>query len=186
MPSTISVSVTRFLASSTVITPSLPTFCIALAHELSAEVLEFVGKFDFFCDGHAVLTDARRSIGFFDDNVAALRAERDFYRIVENLDAAQDAVACVGGETDVFGSHCHSTPEEGNHGGRAARLVDDAQDVAFLHDEQVIAVDLDLGAGPLSEEDAVAGLDVEGGELAGFIATTRTHSDDLTFLRLLP
>src|SRR5271165_3375090 len=31
MPSTMSVSVSRLLASSTVITPSLPTFCIALA-----------------------------------------------------------------------------------------------------------------------------------------------------------
>jgi hypothetical protein len=63
--------------------------------------------------------------------------------------------------------------------------VDDSKDVAFLHDKQVIAADLDLGAGPLSEEDAVAGLDVEGDELAGFIATARTHSNDLTFLRLL-
>src|SRR5450631_3785453 len=78
-----------------------------------------------------------------------------------------------------------TSPKEGTHVGRAVGLADDAQDVAFLHDEQVIAVDLDLGAGPFSEEDAVAGLDVEGGELAGFIATTGTHSDDLTFLRLL-
>src|ERR1019366_4270735 len=77
------------------------------------------------------------------------------------------------------------TPKERSRSRRAVGSGDDAQDVAFLHDEQVIAVDLDLGAGPLSEEDAVAGLDVEGGELAGFIATTGTHSDDLTFLRLL-
>jgi hypothetical protein len=54
---------------------------------------------------------------------------------------------------------------------RAVGSADDAQDVAFFHDEQVLAVDLDLGAGPLSEEDAVAGLDVERGELTGFIAT---------------
>src|ERR1700682_2423323 len=67
----------------------------------------------------------------------------------------------------------------------AAGSVDHAKDVAFLHDKQVLAVDLDLGAGPLPEENAVADLDVEGDELAGFIAPARTHSDDLTFLRLL-
>ena len=37
-----------------------------------------------------------------------------------------------------------------------------AEDVALLHDEQVLAVDLDLGARPLAEQHAVAGLDVEG------------------------
>jgi hypothetical protein len=35
------------------------------AHQLLAEVLELVGKFDFLGDGHAVLTYTRRSIGFF-------------------------------------------------------------------------------------------------------------------------
>jgi hypothetical protein len=68
---------------------------------------------------------------------------------------------------------------------RSVGSFDDAEDVAFLHDEQLLVADLDLGAGPLPEENTVAGLDVEGGELAGFIATTGTHSDDLTFLRLL-
>ena len=92
------------------------------AHQLGAEILELVGKFDFLGDGHAVLADARRSIGFFDDDVAALRAERDFHRIVENLDAAQNAIARVGGEADVFGSHCHSTPKERNRV-RSARRV---------------------------------------------------------------
>ena len=194
MPSTISVSVSRLLASSTVMTPSLPTLSIALAislpmktspfaeivptwaissfevtffeffarsatiastarsmprfksiglspaatalapsraieaamhgrgggavaggvvllggdfaHQLGAEVLEPVGKFDFLGDGHAVLGDARRAVGFLDDDVAALRAERDFHRVIENFDAAQNAVARVGGETNVFGSHC--------------------------------------------------------------------------------
>src|ERR1700730_10332743 len=154
-------------------------------HELSAEVLELVGKLDFLGDGHAVLADARRSIGFFDDDVAALRADRDFHRIIENLDAAQNAIARVGGETDVFGSHCHSTPKERNRVRRAVGSVDDAKDVAFLHDEQLLAIDFDLGAGPLSEEDAVAGLDVEGGELAVLIAPARADGDHFAFLRLL-
>ena len=53
---------------------------------------------------------------------------------------------------------------------------DDAKDVAFLHDEKVLAVDLDLGAGPLPEEDAVAGLDVEGDEFSvGEPAEEKSH-----------
>ena len=82
------------------------------AHELGAEVLELVGKLDFLGDGHAVLGDARRAEALLDHDVAALGAERDLHRVVENFDAAQNAIAGVGGETDVFGSHCHELLEE--------------------------------------------------------------------------
>ena len=66
------------------------------AHQLGAEVFELVGKLDFLGDGHAVLGDARGAEGFLDDDVAALRAERHLHRVVEDFDAAQDAVARVG------------------------------------------------------------------------------------------
>ena len=55
---------------------------------------------------------------------------------------------------------------------RAVGSVDDVKDVTFLQDEQLLVADLDLGAGPLSEEDAVSGLDVERDELARSIPTT--------------
>jgi len=66
----------------------------------------------------------------------------------------------------------HSTPKEKNRVRRAAGSVDDAKKVAFLHDEQLLVADLDLGSRPLSEEDAVSGLDVERDELARSIPTT--------------
>jgi len=47
--------------------------------------------------------------------------------------------------------------------GGSTSLLDNAQDVALLHDKEVFAVDRDLGPGPLAEKDEVAGLDVEGG-----------------------
>ena len=53
-------------------------------------------------------------------------------------------------------------------------LVDDAHDVGFLHDQQVLAVDLDLGARPFAEQDEVAGLDVEWDKRAVFVACTRS------------
>jgi hypothetical protein len=62
---------------------------------------------------------------------------------------------------------------------RAVGSVDDAKDVAFLHDEQLLVVDLDLGSRPLPEEDAVAGLDVEGGELAVLVAPARADGRSL-------
>src|SRR5208283_3826192 len=59
-----------------------------------------------------------------------------------------------------------------------------AEDVAFLHDEQVFAVDLDLGARPFAKQHAVAGLEVERNELARLVARPGTDSDDFAFLRL--
>ena len=54
----------------------------------------------------------------------------------------------------------------------------------FLHDDQVLAVELDLGAGPLAEQHPVAGLDVERLDLAVLAAGTRADGDDLALHRL--
>src|SRR3569832_876170 len=62
--------------------------------------------------------------------------------------------------------------------------ANDAQDVGFLHDQQVFAVDLDLGARPLAEQHLVAGLDVERRHLAVLALGARAGGDDLAFLRL--
>src|SRR5579872_6219635 len=63
-------------------------------------------------------------------------------------------------------------------------LLDDAKDVALLHDEQFLAVDLDLGAGPFAEEDMVTGFHIEGDEFALLVAGTGTGGNNLAFLRL--
>src|SRR5438552_12130492 len=75
------------------------------------------------------------------------------------------ASAALGGLGDLFG-------------------LEHAQDVAFLHDQQVLAVQLDLGAGPLAEQDAVSGLDVERLDLAALIASAGADGDHFAFLRL--
>src|SRR5450432_2048507 len=46
---------------------------------------------------------------------------------------------------------------------------ENAHDVAFLHDQQFYAVELDLGAGPLAEQHAVANLEINRDQLAGFV-----------------
>src|SRR6201988_2431697 len=64
-------------------------------------------------------------------------------------------------------------------------LVDHAHDVGLLHDQELLAVDLDLGARPLAEQHAVADLDVDRNELAGFIAAARAHRHHFALRRLL-
>src|SRR6202022_1064563 len=175
MPSTMSTSVSSDLFSSTVMTPSLPTFCIAcaiilpiavspldemvptarfsddaapqgprihaggdrlgafphdrlrqhgggggavaggvvglggdFAQHLRAHVLELVVELDLLGDGDAVLGDAGRAKTLFNDDIAALGAERHLHRIGKNIDAAQHAITRVSGKFYVLGSHLNS------------------------------------------------------------------------------
>src|SRR3981081_3835728 len=67
---------------------------------------------------------------------------------------------------------------------RGAGTFDDPHDVGLLYDQELLAVELDLGARPLAEQDAVALLDVERNERALLIAGARADGDDLAFHRL--
>src|SRR5271165_6057488 len=69
-------------------------------------------------------------------------------------------------------------------GGSRRASDQDAQDVAFLHDQQIFAFQLDLAAGPLAEQDAVAFLQVERMDLAILIAGAGADGEDFAFLRL--
>src|SRR3954471_2503180 len=59
-----------------------------------------------------------------------------------------------------------------------------AHDVAFLHDQQFFAVELDLGARPLAEQHLVTDLDVDRDQLAGLVAAAGADADDFAFRRL--
>src|SRR5262245_66013032 len=54
-----------------------------------------------------------------------------------------------------------------------------AHDVGLLHDQELLAVDLHLGARPLAEQHPVADLEIDGDELAGLVAAARSYRDDL-------
>src|SRR5262249_34489561 len=58
-------------------------------------------------------------------------------------------------------------------------LIKHAHDVALLHDEVIDPVKLDLGAGPFSEQDTVASLQVDWYQAAFVVAAARTDGDDL-------
>src|ERR1700721_2694568 len=63
-------------------------------------------------------------------------------------------------------------------GGRKIR--ENAHDVALLHDQQLLAVELDLGARPLAEQHAVANFEIDRNQLAGFVTATRTDRGDFS------
>src|SRR5712664_430676 len=64
-------------------------------------------------------------------------------------------------------------------------LVEHAHDVALFHDQELDAVELDLGARPLAEQHPVADLDVDRDQLAGLIPPAGADGDDLALGRLL-
>src|SRR6266542_6354623 len=62
--------------------------------------------------------------------------------------------------------------------------ANNAQNIAFLHDDEVFTVDFHLGARPFAEQDLVARLDVQRRELALFGLGARADGDDFALLRL--
>ena len=165
-----------------------------LADHLGAHVLELVGKLDLLGDGDAVLGDAGCAVGLLQHHVPALRAEGHPYGIGENVDAAQHLLARIRRKPNFLGGHGFvllSVQRGGQKTRHAAffflATVSSITPMMsdFLHDQQVVAVDAHLGAGPLAEQHAIAGLHVERLELAVLVASARTDGDDLAFLRLL-
>src|SRR5215470_4574440 len=67
----------------------------------------------------------------------------------------------------------------------SVRSGDHAHDVRFLHNQELLALDLDFGAGPLAEQHAVASLDIHLDDLAALVAAAGSDGDDLAFLGLL-
>src|SRR5215207_9223740 len=68
---------------------------------------------------------------------------------------------------------------------RYASLVrDDRQDVLLGQDQQILVVELELGAGILGEEHFIAGRDIHRDAIAVLVATALTDRDDCAPLRL--
>src|SRR5712675_174791 len=283
MPSTISTSVSSALASSTVITPSLPTFCMASAIILpilvspfeemvptwatSADEPTFFARFSMsFTTAETAMSMPRlRSIGFMPaatdlapsftiawaSTVAVVvpspavslvfwATSRTIWApMFSNLSSSSISLATVtpslvmrgapydlssttlrplGPSVTFTESARRSTPRImrarasppkrtsfagiifipcfemfGRSRPALRRLLlgdgdtwafDDPHDVGLLHDQEIVAIELDLGAGPLAEQDAIAFLDVERNERALFIPGARADGDDLAFHRL--
>src|SRR3546814_9337690 len=76
--------------------------------------------------------------------------------------------------------------EEGGRSGRLIErhdIVDHAKDIALLHDEQILAIDLDLGARPFAEQDPITGLHRQFDERAVVVEGARPDGVNLALLR---
>src|SRR5690242_1272664 len=271
MPSTTSSSVSRLLASSTVITPSLPTFFIASARKrpISASPLaEIVPTWaissfevtflEFLCRSATTASTAMsmprlRSIGFMPaatafapsraiacaSTVAVVVPSPAMSEVLEatsrticapmfsNLSSSSISLATVtpslvmrGAPNDLSSTTLRplgpsvtftallrmSTPRSIlsrastenltslaaivaflrtviralGSGGFALRdvLLDHSHDVAFLHDQELLAVDLHFRPRPFAEKDPVANLDIDGNELARLVPATGADGQD--------
>src|SRR6056297_586806 len=273
MPSTTSSSVSSDLASSTVITPSLPTFSIALAimAPMSTSPLEeMVPTCAISCEVSTLrerplmsLTTAAtamsmprfRSIGFMPaamalmpsrtiawvSTVAVVVPSPAMSEVFEatsrtiwapmfsNLSASSISLATVTPSLEMRGAPndlsrttlrplgpsvtltasarmstprsmrarasvenftslavmCRCLPERLRGFPGLGSLVDHAQDVRLLEDQQILAVDLDLGPAPLGEQDAVSDGYVQRHHLAALVARAGAGGEHLALLRLV-
>ncbi len=64
-------------------------------------------------------------------------------------------------------------------------LLEDSENFFLAHDQELFAIELDLGAGVLAEQDAVAGLDIEREHLALIVRLAFADRDNLALLWLL-
>ena len=175
------------------------------ANHLGAHVLERIFELDLLGDGHAVLGDRRGTELLLDNNVATLRAEGDLDRVGEDVYTAQDRLPRIFSMQNLLchlllllvarpkplllvpGTDCAAVFQSLAAEPQlpyAALLLEDAEDFFFAHDEELIAVELDLGAGVLAEEDAVASLDIEREDLAFVVGLALTDGDHFALLRL--
>src|SRR5271169_990899 len=60
----------------------------------------------------------------------------------------------------------------------SGNVGENAHDVALFHDQELLTVELDFGARPLAEQNAVANLEIDRDQLAGFVAATRADGGD--------
>src|SRR5215217_5396598 len=108
-----------------------------LADQLGALVLEDVLDLDLASDGHAVVGDRRSTELLVEDDVAAARAERHLDGVRDRVNALLQGLARVDVVLQFLVCHvclCLSL------------ALDLGQDVGLAQDEQLFAVDLDLGA----------------------------------------
>src|SRR6266550_4137320 len=216
MPSTTSSSVSKDFASSTVMTPSLPTFfmpaatalepslTMACARTVAVVVPSPAKSEDFEATSRTICAPMFSNLSSSSISLATVTPSLVMRGAPKDLSST--TLRPLGPSVTRTASVRMSTPR--NMRSRAStenftslaailllrcvrmrqrlrgllagdRLIKHAHDVALLHDEVIDAVDLDLRAGPFSEQHAVASLQVDRYQLAVLVAATGTDGDDL-------
>src|SRR3954454_11183554 len=147
-----------------------------LADELGALVLEDVLDLDLTSDRDAVVGDRRRAELLVEHHVAAARAERDLNGVRDGIDTGLEGLSRSAVVLQFLVRHVCSI----------SLRLDLGKDVALAQHEQLLTIDLDLGAAVLAVEDLVALGDVQRDALrAVLVVAALADGEDPALLRLL-
>jgi hypothetical protein len=159
--------------------------------ELCAHVLVGLGQLDLLGDGHTIVGHGRAAELLVEDDVPAARAEGHLDRIRESVDALLELFASLGIEGNHLG-HCGSTPWRGFGSGSGWKnlgsldaILEHRENVGLTKDQELVALDLDLRAAVLAEQDDVALFHLGSEAIAALTEAARAHSHDLALLGLL-
>src|SRR5450432_2415889 len=150
-----------------------------LLDHLGAHVGELVLELDLLGDGDTILGDCRRAPRLLDDDVTTARPERHLDGVGEDVEPGRDALAGVLCEDDLFGCHVNCSVSG------ISELFENREDVVLAEDQVLGAIDLDVAARVLREEDLVAGLDLELAQRAVLLDLAGAYGDDESLERLL-
>src|SRR5207302_1679953 len=162
MPSTTSSSVSRLFASSTVMTPSLPTFFMASASMRPISTSPFAEIVPTCAISSLLATFFER----FCTSATPAPPRRE----------SRCRAACVRGRHCLL--ECLSQPWLS-----VLSVGNDAHDVGFFHDDEFFTIDLDLAARPFPKQHPVADFDVERLDFAVVAARAGTGGDDIALHR---
>ena len=141
------------------------------------------------------LVERGAAVGLLEHHVAALGAQGDLHRVGEGVDAAQHAVARVGGEVDVFGGHLADLSKSSGVGRRSASRPQAAfasaatgsstprMSVSFMISRSSPSILTSL-PDHLPNRMRSPAFDVDGDALAVVVPGAGADGDDLAFLRL--
>src|SRR2546422_209674 len=182
MPSTTSSVVSRPFASSTVITPSLPTLSIALlmmSPMVESPLAEMVPTWAISLGSLVALVIVGGPNDFSSTTLRPLGPRVTFTASASVLTPLRMASRARTSNRISLAAISFFSVGEG------LLLLDDAEDVFLAHHQMLLAVDLDLGAGVLREQHAVARLDVQGAHLSVLEDLPVSDGDDLALDGLL-
>ena len=128
-------------------------------YKLRAHVFERIGKFDFFCDRNAVVRNQRSAELFIENNVSALGAERDFYRVGKDVYARFESFSCVVAVFNLFSHNMLLLSLFNDCYYIAVResVLNDGENIALSDNRKLFAVYLEIGARVFRAQHFVAG-----------------------------
>src|SRR5579884_2376749 len=144
--------------------------------QLSAHVLEWIFEGNFFCNGHAIMSDRGRTELFVESNVTTLWTQCRLDSTGQNVDAPLEGATGLFVKYELF---CHmylSFP---------SRLSDHSENIIFLENEVLFTIQLELCPTILGEQDTITHVQINWCTVAVIKQTPTANRDHSPLLGLL-